>query len=309
MRHHSVGCQPGSRCTTQQCPGETASLTAVVLPAVLPAKEARGGCLSCLRKPGKTTGASKRSTEAGGRQALVDVEVRLPPAGCSATAPLPCNETHAREADSANTQGGADRQQLQDRAHPCPSQPDALPHHMGGRCKSKCWHTMCSARYQKNRNRSSGSSAFRTDESTSSNNSMSSRNKLERRRRRRETMRNGNTRLHRSVSRWSVSTSSSSAASEPVAGRRRSHSTRCAIPTPQYQRISFSVPQPGMQHPMEAGNDSSCSSVPRRSRTGGHKLALRQDVAGRLQASLMRLQGRQGKMQHIAKQLLDPQEL
>ncbi|CDJ59404.1 hypothetical protein, conserved [Eimeria maxima] len=106
-----------------------------------------------------------------------------------------------------------------------------------------------------------------------------------------------------------VSTSSSSAASEPVAGRRRSHSTRCAIPTPQYQRISFSVPQPGMQHPMEAGNDSSCSSVPRRSRTGGHKLALRQDVAGRLQASLMRLQGRQGKMQHIAKQLLDPQEL
>lgn len=314
-RHPALGCQPTARCTTQQGSVETASLTAVVLPAVPPSKAARGGCLSCSRQPRKSIGVTNRSTGGVGRQALVDVEVRLPPASCSATsARSSCNETHTHEAGSTGAQGGADRSQLQPQGSSCPPQAGASSRHTEDTCNSKCCQTTSSIRQHKHRNRSAGSSAFRTDESTSSNGSMSSNNKLERRRRWRRRVRHGSARLSRSVSHGSVSTSSSSAAPEREEGRRRSHSTRRATRISQHQRISFSVSQkPHLQQPLQADDgSSSSSSLARRPRSGGHKVALRGDVAGRLQASLMRLQERQalqGKIQNIAKQLLHPHQL
>ncbi|CDJ32902.1 uncharacterized protein EMH_0014120 [Eimeria mitis] len=312
-RHQTLGCHPTTRCTAQQDSAETASLTAVVLPAVPPAQGARGGCRSCSRQPGKAIGPNSRSTDSAGRQALLDVEVRLPPAACSAaSARSACNEKQTHDVDIHGAQGAPDRPQLQPEGCPCPPQLDALSHHISDTGNSKCSQTTDSVRKHRHRNRSAGSSAFRTDESTSSNGSMSSCNKLERRRRLRQRMRHGNAQLQRSLSRGSVSTSSSSAAPDREKGRRRSHSTRRMTRAPLHPRISFSVPQPSLQQPLEVDDDSSSgSSVPRRTRTSGHKLALRGDVAGRLQASLMRLQERQalqGKIQNIAQQLLHPHQ-
>lgn len=305
---------PTTRCTAQQSSAETASLTAVVVPAVPAAKAARGGCQSCLKQSGKTVGVRNLSTEAVGRPAIVDVEVRLPPPTCSGAPARPsCNEVHTHEAHSGGAEDGADRPQLQPQEHPYPPQADALPDQTGDTSNSKCPQRTSSARQHKHRNRSAGSSAFRTDQSTSSNGSMSSSNKLERRRPWRQRMQHRGSRVSRSVSRGSISTSSSSAAPERERIRRRSHSTRIKARTPQHHRISFAAPQPTLHLPLQPDDSSSsCSSLPRRARSGAHKLKLRRDVAGRLQESLMRLQERQalqGKIQNIAKQLLHPHQL
>ncbi|CDJ46246.1 hypothetical protein, conserved [Eimeria brunetti] len=311
----AFGCQPTARCTSVQGPAETASLTAVVLPAGPPAKAPRGGCLSCPRQAVKTGAAACRSAEAGARQAVVDVEVRLPPSVCqTAAARAPCSEPQANEANSTSAvgEGGeGDSSQQQPQGHPCPPQTEAPPHDTGETSDSKGWQRTRNARKHAHRNRSAGSSAFRTDESISSSGSTSSSNKPERRRRWRQRRRYGSARMSRSVSRGSVSTSSSSAAPEREEGRRRSHSTKSTKRAPQHPRISFSVPQPTLQQQTDDDESSSgSSSLPRRARTNSHKLALREDVAGRLQASLLRLQERQalqGKIQSIARQLLHPQ--
>ncbi|CDJ65504.1 hypothetical protein, conserved [Eimeria necatrix] len=313
----AAGCQRVPGCPAAHLHStETATLTAVAVPATSADAAPRAGCRVCTRRSEKISNPKDSTTQPVGRQAMVDVQVRLPPAPPPTAPPCSCcSERHAHAAESTSHEGGSGQQQVQSAGRREPPEADS-PAHGAAAAPSNPKHYQASFRThtRKHRNDSAGSSSFRTDESTSSNGSMSSSRKRERRRSRRRRMRRESSRHCRSASRGSISTStsSSSAAPQRIENHRQHHSSERAS-SARHQRITFTLPESKLQqHELLRTKEDSSSgcALPLRAQGGGQKPTLRGEVAERLQASLLRLQQRQAlhdRIHNIAKQLLHPQ--
>lgn len=277
------------------------------------------------QRTGKETTAAVSSSlgDSSSRRAIVDVQVRLPSASLAAAAPpslssetLALAAAPAAPTDSAQEPRAAPPAQMARREEE-PTEPPAAPATKATR-KSKASQAALDPK-ERRHTRTSAASALRSDESDPSSSSSSSGGTSRRgarcRNSRKARERTAGCRESRSASRGSgsvsTSTSSSSAKSHRRLGghRGRRCSTRDASSRSRPQRISFSVPEARRTLSKTRSNDSSSGSQsPERSPRGGHRVALRGDVAGRLQASLSRLKERQmlqDQIHSLAKRLLN----
>ncbi|OEH80671.1 hypothetical protein cyc_05465 [Cyclospora cayetanensis] len=313
---HSVACRRSATAlhTARSCPLRAASFSGLVAPAA-PAKtfSARGGCVAgATGWPASSQPQRNHLAEQGLRRAILDVEVSLPRVSVAeATLQSPAKEAPAHEEAKPTPPGEGGRCQTQAPAHQDSIRRDRSAAPTSESCSSKACQASCGVRHHKRSNRSVRRNVYETDSSTDS----SSNSSMEERRRDNRGRWGQRRRGHscRSLSRGSVSTSTSN--SSEVLQRQvnrhqcqRRSSRRASSARPQH--ISFSVPELDIKRPTLCKVDSSSAgATPKHGSRGANKLTLRKDVAGRLQASLTRLQERQalqGKIQNLAKQLLHP---
>lgn len=311
MRHQASG-QPSAAAhqAARLCSSRVTSGAAPALPTA-----ACGGCRASMGLEGNVGLPSNSASQTAGRRAVLGVQVRLSPvdsAARGATAAASVG-THAHPADKRNLPDTAESHKERKVIHDDLLQTDSAVIVADDPHGSNSCGASSSTPQQRNRS-SGGGSACRANESTSSNAIASATTMRTRRRGSRKVRGKSEGRPSRSASHGSISTSTSSSSIMPqrqVQGRlfRRRSSRR--IISARQQRISFSVPQATPPQPLPDEGNSSCGSQsPERMPRDRQRLALRGDVAGRLQASLTRLQERQAlqsKIRGLAKKLLDPQ--
>ncbi|KAL8445645.1 hypothetical protein Emag_005055 [Eimeria magna] len=240
-------------------------------------------------------------TEATQRGTVLDLQLRLPPlesAAPAAAAAAGLQQQNAAAPSSSRDATARLQQQLQQQqqgAAPPPSQPPEVT-----ALDSHPRRLSASIDRQPEGRRRRGSSSKGCEASDSSlTNDSSLKADLKRRSWRKKTRRRplpSSSRLSRSASRGSLSTSTSSSC-----GRRQLGGLRRSSKEPsghaRSHRISFSVPESHTRRTdtsSESFTDArSPLKPPSRAPGASHRLLLRADVAGRLQASLARLQEKQ----------------
>ncbi|KAL8428707.1 hypothetical protein ACSSS7_007051 [Eimeria intestinalis] len=234
-------------------------------------------------------------TEATKRGAVLDLQLRLPPFQSAAPAAVAAvglqqqNPHAAAQSSSRDSSARRQQQQQQQEAEPLPPQsPDdiALESHL----KPQSARTDRQPEGRRRRG-SSAKGCEASGSSLTSNSSLNAnlkrRSTLKKKTRRRPPP--SSSRLSRSASRGSLSTStSSSCGRRQLGGLRRSSKVDCSHA--RSQRISFSVPE---SHTRRTDTSSDSSPDPAPPLKPPSRLLLRGDVAGRLQASLARLQEKQ----------------
>lgn len=280
------------------CPTRATALAKAAVHTAAPSGQPACGASFEGRRPGLA-----------GRPAVVDVHVRLPPVDPSvALPPLPCGHAYKE-----NHCAPLERLKDQQSKSLVDCEAEATEHTAVALNGDK--YTARSARSPSNSRQqtklmSAGSTACRTGHSTTSGDSIRSSKAGTTRRRLERVARKIIGERSRSASHGSLSTSTSSSSPSPLRQvarlRGRSLSSRRAN-NAKHQRISLSIAEADFRRLLQDKEIKPVSlKSSQRAARGGHKLALREDVAGRLQASLRRLQERQmlhTEMRVFAKQL------
>lgn len=310
MEASSITCQ--RRCSSFQplsgacrasrvCPSRAKALAkAAVHPAAPAYQHACRGSLIC--------GAlhESRRPELPRRPAVVDLHVRLPHVKPStALPPLSCE--HACQENHCTP-----LERVEDQQSEVQCKAEATKHIAGALKDAKyiVKPARCSSNFrQQTKLMSAGSTACQTDHMTTSDDSIRSSTAGTTQRKLERVARKGISQRPRSVSHESLTTSTSSSCPGPrrqVAGLRgRSLSSSWANNAKRYRIVC--IPETDSRRllqdeEMKPANVKFLQLTAR----GGHKPALRRDIAGRLQAFLRRLQERQmlhAKMHSFAKQL------